>query len=76
MEGLPKLRLMLHCDVSSRKIDGLRCFDGEKLLGEISLEEFERAYEEIKEAIRPAQPVSAACFGPPPVGGKDGKMDS
>jgi hypothetical protein len=51
MEGLPKLKLMVHCDVRTRRIDGLRCFDGEGLVGEISLEELRKVYEDWREEI-------------------------
>jgi hypothetical protein len=39
MDGLPKLRLVLHCDVRTRRIDGVRAFDGGELVGEIELGE-------------------------------------
>jgi hypothetical protein len=42
MEGIPKLRLMLHGDVRTGKIDGVRVFNGEELVGEIELEELNK----------------------------------
>jgi hypothetical protein len=44
MEGIPKLWLMLHGDVTSGKVDGLRVFNGDELVGEIELLELERIY--------------------------------
>jgi hypothetical protein len=28
MEGLPKLKLLLYCDVRNGRVDGVRVFDG------------------------------------------------
>jgi hypothetical protein len=53
MEGLPKLKLLLHCDVRSRKIDGVRVFDGENLVGAISLEDLKLIYEDRRQEMTP-----------------------
>jgi len=46
MEGIPKLRLMLHGDVRTRRVDGIRVFDGQELVGEIEFEELKKVYED------------------------------
>ena len=42
--GMPKLKLRVHYDVTTKKVDGVRCFDGERLVGEIGLDELKRVY--------------------------------
>jgi hypothetical protein len=42
-DGMKRLQLVVHVDVSTGAVDLLRIFDGDKLLGAVELEELTRA---------------------------------
>jgi hypothetical protein len=49
--GVPNLKLHLHYNISTRRVDGLRVFQDDKVVGEISLEDLLKAAEEIKATV-------------------------
>jgi hypothetical protein len=49
MEGLSKLTIYTHFDVETRKCDGLRVMLGDKLIGEIDLDQVLKIAVEVME---------------------------